>query len=273
MRINRRVIPALATCAATGWLASIPSPAEASPLPTHQAQTCTYQVTNLRTGGYLNVRTAPTLKAQPVGTLRPTGARLTGGCTSTLGWVSVKASNGRSGWASGHYLRKTTPVRRISVPARPSLACTYQVANVRRSSFLNVRTAPAVGARRVGALRVSDGRFAGGCTSTHGWTAVKSSNGRSGWAAAHYLRKTSRTPLAASTVRAWGCVYQLAHVQPSSMVTVYSGRGATYQPVGTLTPADGRFGGGCTATQGWVPVTSSNGRPGWVSSYYVQRIG
>jgi uncharacterized protein YraI len=276
VKIAKRVTPALTICAAASWLTVTAAAAQAAPAPigeaAHQALACTYQLTNLRTGGYLNVRTAPALNSRPVGTLKASGRQLTGGCTSTRGWVAVKSSNGRSGWASAHYLRKTTPAQRTTPSTRPALACTYQVANVRRTSFLNVRTTPALRAQRVGTLKVSDGRFAGGCTSSRGWVAVKSSNGRSGWASAHYLRKTTKTRLAAPTARPWGCTYQLTHVQPNGTVTVYNGRGATYQPVGMLTLTDGRFGGGCTATEGWVPVTSSNGRPGWASAYYLQRV-
>jgi uncharacterized protein YraI len=273
VNITKRVTPALAVCAAAGWLTVTAAPAQATPASAHPALACTYQLTNLRTGGYVNVRTAPALNSRPVGTLRASASRFTGGCTSTRGWVAVRSSNGRSGWVSGHYLRRTTT---HSTAKRPSLACTYQVANVRRSSYLNVRTAPGGGARRIGALRVSDGRFAGGCAPTRGWVAVKSSNGRSGWAAAHYLRKTTKTPLAASATptasRPWGCTYQLTRVQPTSTVTVYSGRSTSSQPIGTLRPTDGRLGGGCTPTQGWVPVTSSNGRPGWASAYYLQKV-
>jgi uncharacterized protein YraI len=276
VKVAKRVVPVLTICATAGWLAVTAPPAHATTTPAgapaSQTGACTYQVTNLRAGGYLNVRTAPASNSRTVGTLKRTDGSFTGSCTSTRGWFTVTSSNGRSGWASGRYLRRSGPVHRAAVPKLPALACTYQVANVRRSSYLNVRTAPGVGARRVGTLRASDGRFAGGCTSSRGWIAVTSSNGRSGWAAAHYLRKTTRTPLAASASRPWGCTYQLTHVQPNGVVTVYNGRGNTYQPVGTLRLADGRFGGGCTATQGWVPVTSSNGRPGWVSDYYLQRV-
>ena len=178
--------------------------------------------------------------------------------------------------AAGWLTVTAAPAHAAAVPSgtppRQALTCTYQLTNLRSGSLLNVRRAPALNSQPVGTLRSLSGQFAGGCTSTRGWVAVKSSNGRSGWASGHYLRKTTRARLAASTSRAWGCTYQLTHVQPNSTVTVYSGRGATYQPIGTLALTDGRFGGGCTATQGWVPVTSSNGRPGWVSAYYLQRV-
>ncbi|GAA4585737.1 hypothetical protein GCM10023194_29270 [Planotetraspora phitsanulokensis] len=190
MNITKRVTPALAVCAAAGWLTVIATPAQATSASVHPAPACTYQLTNVKPGGYVNVRTAPALNSRPVGTLRASGGRLTGGCASTRGWIAVRSSNGRSGWAYAHYLRRSTPTHRTTT-TRPSLACTYQVANVRRSSYLNVRTAPGVGARRIGALRVSDGRFAGGCTSSRGWIAVKSSNARSGWASAYYLHKVA----------------------------------------------------------------------------------
>ncbi|MFC0555632.1 SH3 domain-containing protein [Planotetraspora thailandica] len=238
--------------------------------------TCTYQLTNLRAGGYVNVRTAPALNARPVAMLKTSDGRFTGTCTSSRGWVAVRSPTGSSGWISGHYLQKVSSPPRTAVPRRPSLACTYQLANVRRSSYLNVRTAPWVGARRVGSLRVSDGRLAGGCAPTHGWVAVKSSNGRSGWAFGHYLRKTTRSPLASATPaasRPWGCMYQLTRVRPTGTVTVYSSRSSSSQPVGTLSLTNGRFGGGCTATQSWIPVTSSNGRPGWAPAYYLQKVG
>jgi uncharacterized protein YraI len=174
--------------------------------------------------------------------------------------------------AAGWLTVTAAPAHATVVPTHQALTCAYQLTNLRAGGYLNVRSAPALNSRRVGTLKVSDGRFAGGCTSTRGWVAVKSSNGRSGWASGHYLRKTTKTRLAAPTSRPWGCTYQLTHVQPTSTITVYNGRNTSYQRVGTLSPADGRFGGGCTATEGWVPVTSSNGRPGWVSSYYLQRV-
>ncbi|WP_203885911.1 SH3 domain-containing protein [Planotetraspora kaengkrachanensis] len=276
MKVAKRVASGLTICAAAGWLAVAAPPAHATAppagAPTLQTAACTYQLTNLRTGGYLNVRTSPATTSRRVGTLKPSDGTFTGSCAATRGWFSVTSSNGRTGWVSGHYLRRSGPVHRVAVPKTPSLTCTYLVANVRRASYLNVRSAPGVHARRVGTLRVSDGRFSGGCASSRGWVAVRSSNGRTGWAAAHYVRKTTRTPLAASASRPWGCTYQLTHVQPNGVVTVYKSRGTTYEPVGTLRLSDGRFGGGCTATQGWVPVTSSNGRPGWVSDYYLQRV-
>ncbi|MCT9933252.1 SH3 domain-containing protein [Planotetraspora sp. A-T 1434] len=70
------------------------------------ALACSYRVTNLRTGGLLNVRKGPGLRFRPVGTLKAADGRFAGSCGAHHGWVAVKSAKGKPGWASGHYLAK-----------------------------------------------------------------------------------------------------------------------------------------------------------------------
>ncbi|WP_370024221.1 SH3 domain-containing protein [Planotetraspora sp. GP83] len=76
------------------------------PVVTRPALACAYRVTNLRTGGFLNVRKGPGLRFRPVGTLKAADGRFAGSCGAHHGWVAVKSAKGDPGWASAHYLAK-----------------------------------------------------------------------------------------------------------------------------------------------------------------------
>ncbi|MGV9600326.1 hypothetical protein ACWDR1_27075 [Streptosporangium sandarakinum] len=67
--------------------------------------------------------------------------------------------------------------------------CAYRVAHVRRGSFLRVRSGPGLNRRPIGRLRVADGRVYGSCTARHGWIAVKTPTGTSGWSFGYHLRR------------------------------------------------------------------------------------
>ncbi|MEV4251260.1 SH3 domain-containing protein [Streptosporangium canum] len=193
--IRKRIVVPLTACAAAAWFMGASLPAAAAPYPHGKDRpvlACTYQVSHVRPSSFLNVRSAPALRSRPVGKLRVADGRFAGACQPTKGWVAVKSSNGKPGWASAKYLRKAKsarPARPSNTGSRPALACTYQVSHLRPNGFLNVRSARALRSRPVGKLRVADGRFAGACQPTKGWVAVKSSNGKPGWASAKYLRK------------------------------------------------------------------------------------
>ncbi|MEU9831740.1 hypothetical protein AB0D67_09370 [Streptosporangium sp. NPDC048047] len=67
--------------------------------------------------------------------------------------------------------------------------CGYRVVHVRRGGFLRVRSGPGLRYRPIGRLRVTDGRVHGSCTARHGWIAVKTPTGTSGWSYGYYLRR------------------------------------------------------------------------------------
>jgi uncharacterized protein YgiM (DUF1202 family) len=202
--IAKRTTAALTVCATASGLilAVLPAGAAARPAGTTGALTmsgtrsgqpalaCTYQVTNVRPGAMLNVRSGAGQAYGPVGTLRAGEAPVAGACTSVNGWVQVKTPTGTTGWIPTGNLRKLTSPP--AVTGRSALACTYRVTRVRRASFLNVRSGAGLRFRPIGRLRVADGRLPGACTSTKGWTKVKAANGKRGWASAHYLRKVTK---------------------------------------------------------------------------------
>jgi uncharacterized protein YraI len=159
----------------------------------------------------------------------------------------------------------------VHEPYRPPLSCTYQVIKVRPSSFLNVRRGPGLGYRPVGELTVADGRFAGACSASRGWVALKSSSGRLGWASAGYLYRIPTPHPSVVRRPALSCGYRVANLRKGGHLQVRRGPGLVYEPVGTLEQADGRFAGACSAWRGWVAVTASNGLPGWASSRYLQK--
>jgi uncharacterized protein YraI len=159
----------------------------------------------------------------------------------------------------------------VHEPYRPPLSCTYQVVKVRPSSFLNVRQGPGLRYRPVGKLTVADGRFAGACSVSRGWVALKSSSGRIGWASAGYLYRIPTPHPSLIRRPALSCSYRVANLRKGGHLRVRKGPGLAYEPVGTLEQADGRFAGACSAWRGWVAVTSSNGLPGWASSRYLQK--
>ncbi|MFC0865414.1 SH3 domain-containing protein [Sphaerimonospora cavernae] len=202
MTIAKRIIPVLTACATAGWLmisspsaqadAARPDPQSMKTGTTVQAHrpalACAYKVRHVRHSSFLNVRRGPGVKHRPVGKLTVANGRFAGACSASRGWVAVKTSNGRLGWAHARYLHRvhSTPVIKI-----PDLACAYQLRKVHNKGFLNVRRGPSVRYRPVGRLRVADGRFVGSCGSRHGWAAVKAANGREGWASTHYLHKVN----------------------------------------------------------------------------------
>ncbi|MGI5158782.1 SH3 domain-containing protein [Microbispora sp. CA-102843] len=191
MALSKRIVPALALCAAAGWLTVVPAAAQATTRSTgvtvhHSAHTCSYRVWRLRPGSHLNVRKGPGLHHRPIGRLHRGDRHVAGSCGSRGGWIAVKLPGGGAGWASGYYLRGTSATTH---PSRPHLRCDYQVTRVRTGSFLNVRKGPGVHHRPIGRLRPGDGRVPGSCGSRGGWIAVKLPDGRVGWASSHYLHK------------------------------------------------------------------------------------
>ncbi|WP_433498190.1 SH3 domain-containing protein [Sphaerimonospora sp. CA-214678] len=205
MRIAKRIIPALTACAAAGWLVITGPSAQADIVhpdpetgqtsgilvPTQpSALSCTYKVRNVRKSSFLNVRKGPGLKYRPVGRLTVDSGRFAGACSPAGHWVKIEFGDGERGWVHTHYVRRL-PATTDAPSVLPDLSCAYRLKHVRKSSFLNVRKGPSPHHRRIGRLRVSDGRFLGACDSTHGWTAVKAANGRSGWAFTDYLRRVA----------------------------------------------------------------------------------
>jgi uncharacterized protein YraI len=151
----------------------------------------------------------------------------------------------------------------------PALACRYRVAHVRPGSHLNVRSGAGLRHRPIGKLRAANGRIAGSCRPTKRWLAVKTSNGKSGWAYAHYLHR-AREPRVTS-YPALACSYRVAHVRPGNHLNVRSGAGLRHRPIGRLRAADGRIAGSCRSTKRWVAVNASNGKSGWASARYLRR--
>jgi uncharacterized protein YgiM (DUF1202 family) len=177
--------------------------------------------------------------------------------------------------AAGWFMVTSAPAQAVPHPreetTRPLLACTYQVQNVRSSSFLNVRKGPGLRYRPVGRLKVADGRFAGACGASRGWVALKSSSGHAGWASAGYLHRIVTSHPSVVRRPSLSCTYQVANMRAGGYLNVRKGPGLGYQPVGRLDQADGRIAGACSAWRGWVAVTSSNGKAGWASSRYLQK--
>jgi uncharacterized protein YraI len=154
----------------------------------------------------------------------------------------------------------------------PALSCTYHLQGIRPSSFLYVREGPGLRYRSVGRLRVTDGRFAGACSPSQNWVAVKSSNGTPGWAAARYLRKLSLTQPSSIDRPSLSCQFRVSGVRRGSFLNVRRGPGLRYHPIGALRTSDGQFAGGCASRNGWVAVNTPSGRPGWASGHYLHKL-
>ncbi|GAA4570063.1 SH3 domain-containing protein [Planotetraspora kaengkrachanensis] len=162
-------------------------------------------------------------------------------------------------------------VKPVHEPYRPPMSCTYQVVKVRPSSFLNVRQGPGLRYRPIGELTTADGRFLGACGVTRGWVALTSSSGRLGWASAGYLYRIPTPHPSLIRRPALSCSYRVANLRKGGDLQVRKGPGLTYERIGTLDQADGRFAGACSAWRGWVAVTTSDGQPGWASSRYLKK--
>jgi uncharacterized protein YraI len=184
----------LAACVTAGCFMVAGQPAEAAARPIDRARVgnlsrdCSYRVSHLRRGSFLNLRKGPGLRYRRIGKLRAADGRLSGACQTTRKpWVAVKTPNGNAGWASTRYLRDAG---NLGLSAYPALDCSYQVSHVRRGGFLNLRKGPGLRYRRIGKLRTTDGRLSGACQTTRKpWVAVKSAKGKTGWASTRYLRK------------------------------------------------------------------------------------
>jgi uncharacterized protein YraI len=182
---------------ATGWSTATGGSADAAATTTsttstahasRQAASCGYRLSRVRRAGYLNVRSGPGLGYRRVGKLRAADGRVTGACHSKRRWVAVKPAKGKKGWAYAGYLRNASPTK---VTSYPTLACGYRLSRVRRAGYLNVRSGPGLGYRRVGKLRTTDGRVTGACQPKRRWVAVNSAKGKAGWSSARYLRKVN----------------------------------------------------------------------------------
>lgn len=152
------------------------------------------------------------------------------------------------------------------------VACVYRVRNVRRSSYLNVRSGPGLRYRPIGRLTVATGRFHGACRASGDWIAVRTGNGQRGWAHAHYLRKLGVTPGRLIKLSDLTCAYQVRRLPKTSFLNVRKGPGLRYRPAGRLRVTDGRFIGACDAKRGWIAVKASNGKLGWAFGYYLRKL-
>lgn len=164
---------------------------------------------------------------------------------------------------------RALPEPRILLPA---LSCTYHLQGIRPSSFLYVREGPGLRYHSVGTLRLADGRFAGACSSSHDWVAVKSSDGTPGWAAARYLRKLSLVRPSAIVRPSLSCQYRVTGIRKGSFLNVRRGPGLGYFPIGALRTSDGQFAGGCGSHKGWVALNTPAGKPGWASGHYLHKL-
>ncbi|MER6176507.1 SH3 domain-containing protein [Streptosporangium sp. NPDC001681] len=235
------------------------------------ALACTYQVTDVRSGAVLNIRSGAGKAFGPVGTLRTGEAPVAGTCTSVNGWVRVKTATGVTGWVPSGNLRKLASP--LAVTGRPALACTYRVNRIDRDQYVNLRSGADKTFHPVGKLRVADGRLAGACTSVNGWVRIKSASGVIGWASASHLRKVRNAgPVGVTGRPTLACTYQVTHVRRVSFLNVRSGAGLRFRPVARLRVADGRFAGACKPTRGWVKVMAANGRRGWASAGYLRKV-
>jgi uncharacterized protein YraI len=71
----------------------------------HTTTLCRYQVSGLRPGGRLNVRSGPGTRYRVIATFRA-HAWLSGPCHARYGWVRVVRGKHRNGWVSRHYLAR-----------------------------------------------------------------------------------------------------------------------------------------------------------------------
>jgi uncharacterized protein YraI len=85
----------------------------------------------------------------------------------------------------------TTSTTSTAHASRQAASCGYRLSRVRRAGYLNVRSGPGLGYRRVGKLRAADGRVTGACQPKRRWVAVNSARGKAGWSSARYLRKVN----------------------------------------------------------------------------------
>ena len=109
--MRKGFVAAVILCAAS-WLAvpALPAAAGTHPHPKvpRAALACTYHVVHVRPISYLNVRLKPSLRSRPIGKLTVADGRFPGACQPVRGWVAVKSSSGKPGWASARYLHKVT---------------------------------------------------------------------------------------------------------------------------------------------------------------------
>ncbi|MBP2705543.1 hypothetical protein JOL79_17160 [Microbispora sp. RL4-1S] len=191
---------------------------------------------------------------------------------AAAGWLVLAVPPALADAPAAPPARAATLVRPEPGPEGPALACSYRVRGISPWSHLNVREGPGRIHDVVGALRLSDGRFAGACTPSAGWVTVRYSGGRLGWVATRYLRKLDLVPPSAIVRPSLSCTYRVVNVRRGSYLNVRRGPGLRYRPVGSLTATDGRFAGGCGRLHGWVAVETSSGKPGWASGHYLHRI-
>jgi uncharacterized protein YraI len=90
----------------TGWASANYLHGARHPRVSYPALTCAYQLSGVRPGGFLNVRSGPGTRYRPVGKLSTADGRIAGSCRSTKHWVAVKPPNGKAGWAPSNNLTK-----------------------------------------------------------------------------------------------------------------------------------------------------------------------
>ncbi|WP_283133286.1 SH3 domain-containing protein [Rhizohabitans arisaemae] len=66
---------------------------------------CHYKVVKVDRGSHLNIRKGRSLNTRVIGRFHR-GARISGSCVKSRGWVLVPAAKGRFGWSSARYLRR-----------------------------------------------------------------------------------------------------------------------------------------------------------------------
>ena len=175
---------------------------------------------------------------------------------SSNGWSKIKTSTGKTGWASEEYLstsgtsdntENSTTGKKVTVTA----------------STLNVRSGPSTSYSIT--TKVYKGETVEVLESSNGWSKIKTSSGKTGWASEEYLSTSGASDNTENSTTGKKVTVT------ASTLNVRSGPSTSYSI--TTKVYKGETVEVLESSNGWSKIKTSSGKIGWASEEYLSTSG
>jgi uncharacterized protein YgiM (DUF1202 family) len=249
MQLRKQTTVAMAATVAWLGLGMAAAPALAGPAETpyatigrvQPAAHVTYKVLRATT-----IRSGPAAKYPKIGLLKPP-VKVVGTGVVRPGWIQIKARGNKTGWVAAKDLQAIKPVVWVT-PAAYRIAAAHGV---------NLREGPGMHYRTVGSVKPAGTLVSTRHQRVAGWVQVSTSDGKRGWVATKYVRRTTLP------------VFQVI-AKPG--VNLRTGPGVRFKQVrllktGITVAGTGKYSGA------WAQLSLSSGTIAWAPLPSLRRIG
>ena len=173
---------------------------------------------------------------------------------SSNGWSKIKTSTGKTGWSSAEYLSTSQ--------TSDSTSTTGKKATV-TASTLNVRSGPSTSYSIT--TKVYKGETVEVLESSNGWSKIKTSSGKTGWASEEYLSTSGASDNTENSTTGKKVTVT------ASTLNVRSGPSTSYSI--TTKVYKGETVEVLESSNGWSKIKTSSGKTGWASEEYLSTSG